>query len=32
MGLTETTVRKIDKQQGYTVEHKELYSLFYNNL
>ena len=25
-------VHKIDKQQGPTVEHRELYSMFYNNL
>ena len=27
-----TTVYKIDKQQGPTVQHRELYSISYNNL
>ena len=27
-----TTVYKIDKQQGPTVQHRELYSVFCNNL
>ena len=27
-----TTIYKIDEQQGPTVEHRELYSIFYNNL
>ena len=33
MGLTDTdfTVYKIDKQQGYTVQHGELYLLSLNN-
>ena len=26
------TVYKIDKQQGPTVQHRELYSIFYNKL
>ena len=26
MGLTDTIIYKIDKQQGFTVEHRELYS------
>ena len=27
-----TTLYKIDKQQGFTVYHRELYSIFCNNL
>ena len=29
---TQTTTYKIDKQQGPTVQHRELYSIFCNNL
>ena len=25
-----TTIHKIDKHQGFTVEHRELYSISYN--
>ena len=34
MGLTDTkqTTIKIDKQQEYAIQHKELYSLSCNNL
>ena len=28
----QTSVYKVDKQQGYTIEHKELYPLSCNNL
>ena len=31
-GPVHSTVYKIDNQQGPTVEHRELYSIFYNNL
>ena len=27
-----TTIYKIDNQQGHTVQHRELYSIFCNNL
>ena len=29
---THTTIYKIDNQQGPTVRHRELYSIFYDNL
>ena len=29
---THTTMYKIDNQEGRTVEHRELYSIFCNNL
>ena len=29
---THTTIYKLDNQQGPTVEHRELYSIFCNNL
>ena len=28
----QTTIHKIDKQQGFTVQHRELYSISCNNL
>ena len=28
----ETVIYKIDKEQGPTVQHRELYSIHYNNL
>ena len=28
----QSTIYKIDKQQGFTIQHREVYSIFCNNL